>query len=77
MTRIGEFRPGNKTIYAVFDEESYFLGPRTYVLSLEGVFLGNTHLITIYCLRSNFNSRGVNSREIEICFGHSSEPVKS
>ena len=26
---IGEFRPGNKTIWVVFDVESDFLGPRT------------------------------------------------
>ena len=29
MTWIYEFRPGNKTIYVVFDEESEFSGPRT------------------------------------------------
>ena len=29
LTWIGEFRPGNKTICVVFDEESVFLGPRT------------------------------------------------
>ena len=28
LTWIGEFRPGNKTIWVVFDEESDFLGPR-------------------------------------------------
>ena len=28
-TWIDEFRPGNKTIYVVFDEESEFAGPRT------------------------------------------------
>ena len=32
MTWIGEFRPGNKTIWVVFDEESVFLGPRTQFL---------------------------------------------
>ena len=26
---IGKLRPGNKTIWVVFDEESEFLGPRT------------------------------------------------
>ena len=25
---MGELRPGNKTIWVVFDEESEFLGPR-------------------------------------------------
>jgi len=29
LTWIGEFRPGNKTIHVVFDEESDLLGPRT------------------------------------------------
>ena len=29
LTWIGEFIPGNKTIYVEFDEESDFLGPRT------------------------------------------------
>jgi len=28
LTWIGEFRPRNKTIYSVFDEESDFSGPR-------------------------------------------------
>ena len=28
LTCIGEFQPGNKTIYVVFDEESEFSGPR-------------------------------------------------
>jgi len=32
-----EFRPGNKTIYVVFDEESKFSGPRTPKLSLDPV----------------------------------------
>ena len=29
FTWIGEFRPGNETIWAVVDEESNLLGPRT------------------------------------------------
>ena len=29
LTWIGEFRPGNKTVWVVFDEESDVLGPRT------------------------------------------------
>ena len=33
LTWIYEFRPGNKTIYVVFDEESEFSGPRTPTLS--------------------------------------------
>ena len=37
MTLIGEFRPGNKTIWVVFDEESYFSGPRTSTLNLDQV----------------------------------------
>jgi len=28
LTWLGEFRPGNKTIYIVFDKESDCLGPR-------------------------------------------------
>ena len=39
LTCIGEFQPGNKTIYVVFDEESEFSGPRTPKLSLDQVFL--------------------------------------
>ena len=27
MNRVGEFRPGNETIWVVVDEEFYFLGP--------------------------------------------------
>ena len=38
LTWIREFRPGNKTIYVVFDEESDFSGPRTPKLSLDQVF---------------------------------------
>ena len=37
-TWIYEFRPGNKTIYVVFDEESEFSGPRTPKLSPDQVF---------------------------------------
>ena len=39
MTCIGEFIPGNKTIWVVFDEESEFSGPRTPKLRLDQVFL--------------------------------------
>ena len=38
LVLIGEFRPGNKTIWAVFHEESDFLALRTYFLSPERVF---------------------------------------
>ena len=38
LTWIYEFRPGNKTIYVAFDEESDVLGPRTPKLSLDQVF---------------------------------------
>ena len=38
LTCIGEFQPGNKTIYVVFDEESEFSGPRTPKLRLDQVF---------------------------------------
>ena len=38
LTCIGEFQPGNKTIYVVFDEESEFSGPRSPKLSLDQVF---------------------------------------
>ena len=37
-TWIFEFRPGNKTIYVVFDEESEFSGPRTPKLRPDQVF---------------------------------------
>ena len=36
-----EFRPGNKTIYVVFDEESECSGPRTPKLSPDQVFEEN------------------------------------
>ena len=45
LTCIGEFQPGNKTIYVVFDEESEFSGPRTPKLSLDQVFLGKTFFL--------------------------------
>ena len=32
---MGKFRPRNKTVYVVFDEESDFLGPRTLKNSLD------------------------------------------
>ena len=41
LTCIGEFQPGNKTIYVVFDEESEFSGPRTPKLSLDQAFRKN------------------------------------
>ena len=41
MTWIYEFRPGNKTIYVVFDEESDVSGPRMPKLSLDEVFEEN------------------------------------
>ena len=41
MTCIGEFQPGNKTMYVVFDEESEFSGPRTPKLSLDQVLKKN------------------------------------
>ena len=41
LTWIYEFRPGNKTIYVVFDEESEFSGPRTPNLSLDQVAYEN------------------------------------
>ena len=41
MTWIYEFRPGNKTIYVVFDEESEFSGPRTPKLRLDQVLEEN------------------------------------
>ena len=40
-TWIYEFRPGNKPIYVVFDEESEFSGPRTSTLSLDEVVYEN------------------------------------
>ena len=41
MTWIVEFRPGNKTIYVVFDEESECSGPRTPKLRPDQVFEEN------------------------------------
>ena len=39
LTWIREFRPGNKTTWVVFEEESNLLGPMRYLLSLDHVFL--------------------------------------
>ena len=36
-----DFRPGNKTIYLAFDEESEFSGPRTPKLRPDQVFEEN------------------------------------
>ena len=44
LTWIGEFTPGNKTIWVVFDEESDFSGPRTPKLSPDQVCLENRTL---------------------------------
>ena len=41
LTWIDEFRPGNKTIYVVLDEESTFSGPRSPNLSPDQVFEEN------------------------------------
>ena len=38
MTWIDEFRPRNKTIWVVFDQESEFSGPRMSKLSPDQVF---------------------------------------
>ena len=38
LTWIYEFRPMNKTIYVVFDEESEFSGPKMPKLSPDQVF---------------------------------------
>ena len=76
LTWIYEFRPDNKSIYAFFDEESEFSGPRTPKVRLDWVLQGkctlyvlkqilfNLFLLLLISLRSNFNSRGVNSREL-------------
>ena len=42
LTCIGEFQPGNKTIYIVSGEESEFSGHSTPKLSLDQVCLGKT-----------------------------------
>ena len=48
-----EFRPGNKTIYVVFDEESEFSGPRTPKLSPDQVFEENVpHKNLLICFFS-------------------------
>ena len=41
LTWVDEFRPGNKTIYVVFEEESEFSGPRTPKLSPDQFFEEN------------------------------------
>ena len=48
LTSIGDFRPGNETIWVIFDDESEISGPRRYVLSLEGFFEGKTCPIKAY-----------------------------
>ena len=39
LSWIDKFRPGNKTTWVVFDEESEFSGPWTSTLSLDQVFV--------------------------------------
>ena len=51
---IYDFRPGNKTICPVFDEDSEYSGPRTSNLSLDQVVLGKAYPITMCCLLSLF-----------------------
>ena len=41
LTWVGEFRPGNKTIWVVFYVESEFSGPRAQFLSPDRVFWKN------------------------------------
>ena len=48
LTWIDEFRPGNKTIWVVFDEESELLGPKASKSSLDQVCLRKTYPIQIY-----------------------------
>ena len=43
LTWLVEFRPGNKTMYVVFDEESECSGPRMPKLSLDQVLLGKAY----------------------------------
>ena len=65
LTWIVEFRPGNKTIYVVFDEESEISGPRKPKLSPDQVFEEKrtlSKILTIICLRSHVNSRCFFSR---------------
>ena len=53
-------------------------GFRQLSLSVYGFHLGRKSKRTWdKVLRSNFNSRGVNSREIGRFFGHNSEPARS
>ena len=47
LSWIGEFRPGNKTIWVVFDVDTDFLGPRAYLLSLDLVYVGKHTLYKI------------------------------
>ena len=52
LTWIGEFRPGNKTIYVVFDEESGCLDPRMYIIpSSKPSLLGKTYPIELIFTR--------------------------
>ena len=46
---MGEFKPGNQTIYVVFDEESDLSGTRPDLLSLDLVFVRKSipHKISI------------------------------
>ena len=52
MTWIGEFKPRNKTIWVVFDEESEFSGPRTPKLRPDQVCLGKASPVKNYVLIS-------------------------
>ena len=44
LTWIGEFRPGNKTIWVAFDEESDLLGLRTKFLHPDRLFKKTYHI---------------------------------
>ena len=48
LTWIYEFRPGNKIIYVVLDEESEFSGPRTPKLRPDEVFEENVPYTNIW-----------------------------
>ena len=86
-TQIWTYRPQNLNIHVVFDGESDLLVKNIKLLHLDQVvqekrtykntlFICSLFLVFYWFmgLRSNFNTREINSRENYRFFGHNSEP---
>ena len=79
-TNMETYRPHNLNIKVKFAAESDFL-TKTIHMCVQTKFVWKSvpykYGYLLSCLRSNFNSRGVNTREIGRFLGHNSEPVRS